>query len=261
MLSYPSSISLSTSTLGHVSALVRAHRRQIGSPWRRLSSRGQALLVLAHLRNGDTYTRLAAGFRIGVATVYRYIRETVDLLATHAPSLTAALWQLAWTRDNYTILDGTVIRTDRLAVDKLFYSGKHRYHGVNLQALTDPRGQLLWISTGLPGSVNDTAAARTHHIPDLCAQAGLTVLADRGYHHIADGVITPYKKIGGGTITTRDLTPGQRTANTALARTRAPGERGFATLKNWRILTRTRCCPHRITALAKAIHTLENTTP
>ncbi|MFD6997889.1 transposase family protein [Streptomyces mirabilis] len=26
------------------------------------------MLVLAHLRNGDTYTRLAAGFQVGVAT-------------------------------------------------------------------------------------------------------------------------------------------------------------------------------------------------
>jgi len=31
--------------------------------------------VLAYLRNGDTYTRLAAGFSVGVATVFRCIRE------------------------------------------------------------------------------------------------------------------------------------------------------------------------------------------
>jgi hypothetical protein len=36
---------------------------------------------LAHLRNGDTYARLAAGFGIGTATVFRYIREA---LALHA---------------------------------------------------------------------------------------------------------------------------------------------------------------------------------
>jgi DDE superfamily endonuclease len=40
-----------------------------------------ALLVLAHLRNGDTYAWLAAGFRMGNVTVCRYVRETVDLLA------------------------------------------------------------------------------------------------------------------------------------------------------------------------------------
>jgi hypothetical protein len=30
--------------------------------------RQPSLLALAHLRNGDTYTRLAAGFPIGIAT-------------------------------------------------------------------------------------------------------------------------------------------------------------------------------------------------
>src|SRR5690606_6799043 len=83
--------------------------------------------------------------------------------------------------------------------------------------------RLLWVSDGLPAAVNDTAAARHHNIPDACRQAGITVLADSGYHHIANGVITPYKRVGGGHITTRELNPGQRVANTALARVRAPG--------------------------------------
>jgi hypothetical protein len=36
-----------------------------------------------------------------------------------------------------------------------------------------------------------------------------------------------------------------------------PGERANAPLKNWRILRKLRCCPHRAGQLAKAIHTLE----
>ncbi|RSN27332.1 hypothetical protein DL990_29505 [Amycolatopsis sp. WAC 01416] len=78
-----------------------------------MSCQRQALLVPAHLHNGDTYARLAAGFRIGVATVCRYLHEVINLLAQRAPSLTAALWQLAWSHNNYAILDGTVIRTER----------------------------------------------------------------------------------------------------------------------------------------------------
>lgn len=35
-------------------------------------------MTLAHLRNGDTYRRLSAGFRIGTSTVYRYLREAID---------------------------------------------------------------------------------------------------------------------------------------------------------------------------------------
>ena len=86
MLVYPAGIDLSISTLRRVSRLVAAHRRSIGSRWRRLVSGRQALLVLAHLRRGDTYAQLAASLRIGIATVYRYIRETVDLLAALAPA-------------------------------------------------------------------------------------------------------------------------------------------------------------------------------
>lgn len=201
VLLYPSAITLSTTHLRYVADLLRAHLRRIGSPWRKLTPTRQALLVLAHLRNGDTYQRLATGFGIGVATVYRYVREVTDLLAAHAPSLTAAVWRLAWTHNNFAILDGTVVRIDRIAADRPFYSGKHRHHGINLQGLTDPYGNLAWISDGLPGSVNDTAAARHHHILDVCVEAGLLLLADTGYHNITDTptthhtatVITPYK--------------------------------------------------------------------
>ena len=91
MLVYLAGIDLSSSTLRRVANLIAAHRRAIGSRWRRLAPGRQALLVLAHLRCGDTYARLAAGFRIGVATVYRYIRETVDLLAALAPTLRDAV--------------------------------------------------------------------------------------------------------------------------------------------------------------------------
>lgn len=38
----------------------------------------QALLALAHLRCGDTYAQLAAGFGIGIATVFRYIRDPIS---------------------------------------------------------------------------------------------------------------------------------------------------------------------------------------
>lgn len=80
MLVYPSGIDLSSRTLQHLSGLLAGHRRWIGSRWRCPTCGQQAVLVLAHLRCGDTYARLAAGFRVGIATVHRYIREVVDLL-------------------------------------------------------------------------------------------------------------------------------------------------------------------------------------
>jgi len=60
--------------------MLRARRRTIGSRWRRLEPGQQALLVLAHLRNGDTRDRLAGGFAVSATTVWRYIREAVDLM-------------------------------------------------------------------------------------------------------------------------------------------------------------------------------------
>src|SRR5215472_11553559 len=153
MLFYRAALPLSRSTLDYLAGVVRRHRRAIGSCWRRLNPGRQALLVLAHLRNGDTYARLAEGFGIGLATVWRYVREAVDLLAARAPSLTAALWRLAHNGHNLGILDGTVVAIDRLGgeLDRLYYSGKHHHHGVNLQGLVDPRrGDLVWISNGLP---------------------------------------------------------------------------------------------------------------
>jgi hypothetical protein len=67
LLSCPATIPLSTRSLNYLADLIRGHRRQRRPHWRRLHPGRQALLALAHLRNGDTLTRLAAGFEIGVA--------------------------------------------------------------------------------------------------------------------------------------------------------------------------------------------------
>ncbi|SDM51189.1 Helix-turn-helix of DDE superfamily endonuclease [Nonomuraea jiangxiensis] len=84
MLSYRASIPLSNRTLTRLAELIRTRRAERRSRWRRLDPARQALLVLAHLRNGDTYARLAGGFAIGTTTAWRYIREAVDLLAALA---------------------------------------------------------------------------------------------------------------------------------------------------------------------------------
>lgn len=72
--------------------LIRAHHAKRRSRWRRLNPGRQALLVLAHLRNGDTYTRLASGFAIGTTTAcaWRYVRKTLNLLAVLADDLHVA---------------------------------------------------------------------------------------------------------------------------------------------------------------------------
>jgi hypothetical protein len=96
--------------------------------------------VLAHLRKGETYTDLALGFGIGTTTVFRYIREALDVLAALAPTLHHAITVSAGKA--FVILDGTLLSIDRVAMssgrDRPYYSGKHKRHGVNVQVLADP---------------------------------------------------------------------------------------------------------------------------
>ena len=82
---------LSRQTLDYTAGIIRRHRRQIGSPWRKLGPGQQALLVLAFLRKGETFAELAAGFGVGTATAWRYVTETVALLAARSPKLRQAL--------------------------------------------------------------------------------------------------------------------------------------------------------------------------
>lgn len=78
MLLYPSSIDLSTRTLRSLAGQLTDKRGDIGTRWRRLPVARQALLALAHLLCGDTYARPAAKLGIGIATVYRYLREAIE---------------------------------------------------------------------------------------------------------------------------------------------------------------------------------------
>jgi hypothetical protein len=81
--------------------------------------------VLAHLRKGDTFAELAAGFGVGTTTAWRYVEETVALLAARAPKLRKAVRDAKKARHAYVVADGTLIPIDRVAADRPFYSGKH----------------------------------------------------------------------------------------------------------------------------------------
>ncbi|QYC38071.1 hypothetical protein Nocox_02190 [Nonomuraea coxensis DSM 45129] len=157
MLSYPAAIPLSNRTLIRLAELIHGRRSERRCRWRRLDPSRQALLVLAHLRNGDTYARLAADFHVGTSTAWRYAREATDLLALLADDVHAAVLRAG--RLACTILDGTLIPIDRLADERPYYSGKYQRHGVNVQVLADPAGRLMWASPALPGATHDLTAA------------------------------------------------------------------------------------------------------
>jgi hypothetical protein len=79
--SHPSSIQVSNCCLIMLFDAVRQHRNTLQTRWRWLRRGQQALLVLVHLRKGETYRDLAEGFGTGTSTVYRYLREGLDLRA------------------------------------------------------------------------------------------------------------------------------------------------------------------------------------
>ena len=249
MLFYRATLPLSSQTLAYTAGVIRRHRRQIGSRWRKLSPGRQALLVLAYLRKGETFADLAAGFGIGTATAWRYVTEAVALLAARSPKLRRALAAARKAGHAYLVIDGTLIPIDRVAADRPFYSGKHRRHGMNLQVIATPGGDIVWVSGPLPGAVHDLTAARIWGIVRELATAGLIVLADKGYHGAGSHIRTPYRG--------RNKPASQKDANRAHAQLRSPGERANAQIKTWRILRKLRCCPWRAGQLAKAIHVLQ----
>jgi hypothetical protein len=123
---------VSNRALTLLSTALRRSRNELGTRWRKLTVGRQALLVVAHLRKGETYTDLATGFGIGTTTAFRYIREAVDALAAQALTLDQAIEVAA--RKAFVTLDGTLLRIDRVAKssgrDRLYYSGNHKCHGV-----------------------------------------------------------------------------------------------------------------------------------
>jgi hypothetical protein len=248
LLFYRAALPLSSRTLNYAAGIIRRHRKAIGSCWRKLNPGRQALLVLAYLRKGETFADLAAGFEVGTTTAWRYVNETAELLAARAPKLRQAVRDAVKAGWAYVVLDGTLIPVDRVAADRPFYSGKHRKHGMNLQVIASPVGDILWVSGALPGAVHDKKAEWVWGVLGELEAAGLVTLADKGYRGSSHAKI-PY--IG------KSKPESQKQANRAHARLRAPGERANAQLKTWRILRKLRCCPWRAGQLAKAIHTLE----
>ena len=128
MLFYRAALPLSGKTLNYATGIIRRHLKSSGSRWRKLNPGQQALLVLAYLRKGETFADLAAGFGVGRTTAWRYVGETVALLAARPPKLRQAVRDAKKAGYAYVVLDGTLIPVDRVAADRPFYSGKHVFH-------------------------------------------------------------------------------------------------------------------------------------
>jgi DDE superfamily endonuclease len=230
-------------------------RRGTGVGARAASARDQAVLVLRWFREDTPVPTLARDAGVSTATGYRYLHEGINILAAHAPDLHSVLEAGSAEGWSHVTVDGTLIRTDRCRAPHpdtghdLWFSGKHRAHGGNVQVVCDPEGFPVAVSDVQPGSVHDLAAVRaTGFLGALYAAAallGLPTLADKGYEGAGAGIVTPIKG--------RRLHPDNAARNQLIGCLRAPGERGIALLKTrWKALGRIRLCPQRIGAIVAA---------
>jgi hypothetical protein len=232
-----------------------------------LSTRAQAILVLRWFLDDTRMTQLARDNAISSSTAYDYRDEAIGVLAARRPGLHGALLAAKVAGYTHLILDGTLIPTDRSCrpgptpgVD-LWWSGKHKHHGGNVQVLSAPDGWPLWTSDVRPGREHDTTAARAdpallQRILDWVQDGGLA-LADLGYQGEAHLFRLPAKKPTGA-----ELTEDQHAYNAIHSALRCLGERANSLLKTtFRVLNRIRGCPWRIgniTAAALVLLHAEN---
>jgi Helix-turn-helix of DDE superfamily endonuclease len=229
MLFCPAALPLSRQTLTYTAEVIRRHRKQASSPWRKLNPGRQALLVLAYLRKGETFAELAAGFGVGTATAWRYVTETVALLAARSPSCGSPG-------------PGPGGRT-RLP--------SHRRH---LNSHRPGRGRPAVLFRQAPQARYEPAghshSGRGHRV-GVRAAARRRARSWRTRATPAPGS-TSALRTGGGTSQPPRKTPTGLTPGSA-----APANAPTAQLKTWRILRKLRCCRWKAGQLAKAIHVLQ----
>ncbi|MGW1491734.1 transposase family protein [Streptomyces sp. NPDC002402] len=139
-----------------------------------------------------------------------------------------------------------------------FYSGKHKAHGLLFLALTDEKGNLLWISAARPGRSSEVTTARHNKITARLREAGIGALADLGFTGLDDNPDDPVIVTGRRATRGHPLTEARKEANKPVSRERAANEHGFADLKNWRILTKVRMNARHATTLLRALLVLTN---
>jgi hypothetical protein len=256
---YTTVLDVSRDTAEFVSRLPAGHRvrPRTRAGTRALGPFKQAILILRWFVDGTRIAQLARDNAIAVPTAYRYLHEGLTFLSDHAPDLSEALKRAVQAGYTHLSLDGTVVRTDRVAAPgpngaDLWWSGKYKHHGGNVQVISAPDGWPLWVSPVRPGREHDITCARAHGLVGalnrLAEVLGIDTLADLGYENAGPGFRHPVKRPKGGQ-------PGEdaKQYNLLVRGVHSVAERANALLKvTFKALRRVGLDPGAITRIARA---------
>jgi hypothetical protein len=117
---------------------------------------------------------MAGGNDVSASTIRRWVQEVIELLAARSPRLDRALKKIARLGGVVVLLDGTLIRTRRRTGkdNRKNYSGKCKAHGLLFLALTDEKGNLIWISAARPAAPARSPPPGTTRSPGICGRPG-----------------------------------------------------------------------------------------
>jgi DDE superfamily endonuclease len=266
-VTYEAVLNVSEDSVLFLSGLLHGERLRRGTRkgTRALGTYQQAVLVLRWFLDDTRIAALSTDNGISRSTAYDYLHEGIAVLAARKPSLHGALLAAKAAGHTHVIVDGTLIETDRIntpgptaGVD-LWWSGKHKHHGGNIQVVSAPDGWPLWTSQVRPGREHDLSAARAD--PDLLplirewVHDGQPSLADLGYEGASDVFTVPVKTPKNG-----ELTIDQQSFNAVHGTLRCLGERANSLLKTtYKALRRYRGCPWRLGDIVAAALVLLHT--
>ncbi|MFE5948689.1 transposase family protein [Streptomyces sp. NPDC056480] len=184
------------------------------------------VLVLFLLRQNPVQEAAAELFGVSRATVSRRWTALLSVvergLAGHVPDPAEV------SAGRVVLIGGTLVTTwDWVSEGTRMFSGKDRDTGFNLQVAATPAGDLLAVSSPVPGSRHDMHAWRESGFAEVFGDRD--TMGDLGY--LGSGMLTARRKPPG-----QERPAGDKAYNQSISGLRAAVERAIAHLKDWKIL-------------------------